>query len=273
MRELAFKNMEHLPQHRDLCRFLADFFLNQSGVGAVFLSGSAASGEMDQYSDIDLGVVCLDDQLREKIWQERLNWNFKSWFHRMDADHIKSHFIIYIFKPDIHVDINFYTYSDLPGEFESPFLVIDDKAGKLDSWAKSLNRKNEIQPDWSRVNHEQERFWVCVHYTWAHCSRGELYDCAIFISDIRSILENWFVRLNGEAFFNSRKIESRLGDELRQQMKDCFPGPDTKEIKKALLQLIALENLYSEKIETNLKVNWSTSKDAKDRIKKMLEEL
>ncbi|MEC9281109.1 MAG: aminoglycoside 6-adenylyltransferase [Bdellovibrionota bacterium] len=273
MNELAFKNMEELPLHKNLCRFLADFFLNQTGVGGVFLSGSAASGEMDRFSDLDIGIVCLDDDLRENVWANRFRWNFSSWFHRMDADHIKSHFIIYIFEPDIHVDINFYTYNDLPGEFESPYLVVEDKAGKLPAWAKSINRKNEIQADWSRVDHEQARFWVCVHYTWAHCSRGELYDCAVFVKDIRSIIENWFARLNGEAFFNSRKIEKRLGSELSDQMIECFPGLDKTEIKAALLQLISLENIYQKKIEENQQVEWSTTQEAKNRIRKLVEDL
>lgn len=273
MSELALKNMEHLPQHRDLCKFLKDFFLNQTGVGGVFLSGSAAKGEMDQYSDIDLGIVCLDEHIREKIWSERFQWNFDSWFHRMDADHIKSYFVIYLFEPDIHVDLNFYTYKDLPGEFGAPYVIIEDKAGKLPSWAKSTNRKNQIQPDWNNVDHEQERFWTWAHYTWAHCARGELYDCASFIKDIRSIIELWYARLNGEAFFNSRKLERRLGDKFRLEMQKCFPAPDREQIKIALLQLIELEQKYIEKIEKTKKVNWSTTNEAKKLIKDLINQL
>lgn len=75
---------------------------------------------MDQYSDIDLGIVFESDETRELAWSDRWNGSLEPWFHRFDADHIKPYFVIYLFEPCVKADINFCTLTDLPPGREPP---------------------------------------------------------------------------------------------------------------------------------------------------------
>jgi hypothetical protein len=104
-----FKHMGDLP-------FTASFVVNccsistsRKEISGAFLSGSGAAGGMDFYSDLDFGFLCTSDEAKETIWQERFDLRLPSWFHRMDADHVKPYFIIYLFEPHLHVDLCFYT--------------------------------------------------------------------------------------------------------------------------------------------------------------------
>ena len=99
----VFKFMGDLPDHKNLCKELLEFFSNQSDITAAFLSGSGASGGMDFHSDLDLGFVCKDDEAKERLWKQRFDWPLPSWFHRMDADHVKPYFIKYLYASRVVV--------------------------------------------------------------------------------------------------------------------------------------------------------------------------
>jgi hypothetical protein len=89
--------------------------------------GRGASGGMDLHSDLDLGFLGKNHDAKEKIWKNRLKWPLPEWFHRMDADHVKPFFVIYLFEPYIHVDLAFYTMADLPPHAGGPYTIAFDK--------------------------------------------------------------------------------------------------------------------------------------------------
>ena len=56
----------NLPEHRRVFDSLLRHFRNIDGAIGLFVSGSQATGEMDEQSDLDLGVV-LDSQKSEML--------------------------------------------------------------------------------------------------------------------------------------------------------------------------------------------------------------
>ena len=75
---------------------------------------------MDQDSDLDIGIFFGNPTDREKTWKNRWDWSVAPWFHRFDADHIKPHFVIYLFESNIKADINLYVQAELPGAGGAP---------------------------------------------------------------------------------------------------------------------------------------------------------
>jgi len=125
---------EHLPDHDALLDAILDFFHRTPGVIGSFLSGSTARGEMDVDSDLDVGVVLESAEQRTRVWDSRWDWQIAPWFHRFDADHIKPHFVIYLFDPPtqaaaIRGDINLYLVDDLPPSAGGPYLLAWDDTG------------------------------------------------------------------------------------------------------------------------------------------------
>ncbi len=247
-----------------------DYFIAQDGITAAFVSGSGASGRMDFYSDLDLGFVCSSSEAREKIWSRRFEWPLPLWFHRMDADHVKPHFIIYLFEPHIHVDLNFYTDKDLPSSAAGPIVTAFDKEARLETWANLVNQAFKKPADWSNVVHEEERFWTWTHYFWSHAGRGESYDCAAHLDLLRSVPQMWHARLEGNEPFVTRRLEDRGQLEFIQRMHSSFPTPDRVSVKAALLNLIQIHTQQRELVEELMEPKWKTTEQARDKITRMI---
>ena len=268
-----YKHMGELPDHKKLCQKLLGFFDEQSDITGAFLSGSGASGGMDFHSDLDLGFVCKDNEAKERIWQQRFDWHLPDWFHRMDADHVKPYFIIYLFDPHIHVDLAFYTMEDLPPHAGGPFTLAFDKQEQLGSWLADVNKPYKVKPDWSNVVHEEERFWTWTHYSWCHTGRGEYYDDASTFGTMRDILQKWHSRLNGNENFDTRRLEYRGEHEFIKKMNPCFPKPNRSDMKAALLNLIDIHNEQRKQVDKFLQPNWKTTQVARDKITQLVREI
>ncbi|MFN7904219.1 MAG: hypothetical protein ACK5P5_03455 [Pseudobdellovibrionaceae bacterium] len=266
----VFLHMDQLTDHKILCEKLIAFFRNEPGIIGSFISGSGAAGGMDFYSDLDLGFVCANNEAKEKIWSQRFDWKLPTWFHRMDADHVKPYFIIYLFEPHIHVDLCFYTMENLPSQLGGPCEVAFDHLDRLKSWSQEMGRSALTPADWSNIVHEEERFWTWVHYAWMHVGRGEYYDIAADFEFMRKIPHNWHARLKGSEKFITRRLEQTGELEFIESMRQCFPTPDRSSLKTALLSLIAVHNSQKVRVDQMIKPEWKTSQAARDKITQLV---
>jgi hypothetical protein len=273
IRTEAIQHTKHLPHHHKLMNEICEFFRDYAGIEGAFVSGSTATGGMDEYSDLDLGFLVTDNATREKIWNSRWDWDIAPWFHRFDADHIKPNFVIYFFDPSVHVDFNFYVKDDLPTPSGAPFVVAWDKSDILDNWAIQANQKTVIPIDWSGVVHDDERFWAWIHYCVSHALRGEVYDAAFCMKDLRQIVENWEAMINGFVKFNSRKVESRWNKLFFDEISLTFCKPDRLSVRKAFQALIDIQLIQREKIQTETGILWNTNKNAIQKISSMVASL
>jgi hypothetical protein len=269
----TFKYMNSLPEHRKLCSDILAFFNEQHGITGAFISGSGASGGMDVYSDLDLGFLCSSDEEREKIWLKRFDWILPSWFHRMDADHVKPYFIIYLFEPSIHVDLVFYTKENLPPQAGGPFTLAFEKDKQLETWFSEVNTPLKSLVDWSNVVHDEERMWTWIHYAWCHIARGEYYDIASEFAFLRKIPHCWFAKLKGIDQFNSRRLEAKGESQFIEKMSLCYPMPDRVSLKEALLNLIEIHNDQREQVNKLIYPKWKTSEASRDKITKLVSDL
>jgi hypothetical protein len=269
----VFKHMGNLPDHTKLCRQLLTFFYEQNEINGAFISGSGASGNMDFHSDLDLGFLCSSNEAKEKIWSQRWDWKLPDWFHRMDADHVKPYFIIYLFEPHIHVDLSFYTIENLPPQVGGPFTVGFDKKSQLGKWNDDVNKPLKTPADWSNIVHEEEQFWTWTHYSWCHSGRGEYYDDASTFHIMRNILQRWYARLNGTEKFDTRRLEQRGESAFIESMRACFPTPDRVSMKIALLNMIDVHNKQRAQVEKLIQPKWNTTQAARNKITQLVQEM
>jgi predicted nucleotidyltransferase len=276
MGRFGIKATQQLPDHDALLDAILSFFRQTSGIIGAFLSGSTATGQMDVDSDLDVGIVFQGDEQRTQVWEERWEWQIAPWFHRFDADHIKSHFVIYLFESAlsaaaIRADINLYLVDDLPPAAGGPFVIAWDKTGALREWQNSLPAQEPAAPDWSGAVHEDERFWAWLVYLYNHVHRGEWYHCAYEFPALRDILEQWTARLAGHARFASRRLE---GVEWAERLlnSDLFPRPDQASLKASMLAAIELQLELRSAIE-ELGVAWKTELNAIDKVTRLVQDL
>jgi predicted nucleotidyltransferase len=271
MKHFGIEATKHLPDHDAVLDAILNFFYQAPGVVGCFLSGSTATGHMDVDSDLDLGVVFQNAGQRTEVWEKRWEWQIAPWFHRFDADHIKPHFVIYLFEPAIKADVNLYLNDKLPPAAGGPYAIAWDETGSLNDWVNTLPKQEPSSPNWRVVVHEDERFWAWLFYLYNHVHRGEYYHCAYEFPVLRDIVEEWVARLAGYAHFESRRLESTAWAE-RLLAYDLFPGPDRESLKVCMLNAIEIQLELRREI-TKLDVAWKTKARAIAKITELVKDL
>lgn len=143
----------------------------------------------------------------------------------------------------------------------------------MKDWIAGVNGLKPTIAGWDSVVHDDERFWAWIHYCSSHTLRGELYDAAFFMKDLRAIVEGWEALLVGLPRFDSRRIEKRLSEASLNMLAKTFCGPDKKQIKEAFRALISLQ-LRQRKLMTETKSpQWTTTDGAIRKISEMVESI
>jgi hypothetical protein len=246
---------------------VSEFFRGVDGAVGMTMSGSLARGAADEHSDLDVAVFFADEESRDRAWAERWSWDIAPWFHRFDADHVRPHFVIYLFEPGVKADIPLNVVMDPPTPGGAPYEVLWDATGDVTRWVEAANSgRVEIAPDWSDAPREEERFWAWIYFSILHMRRGEYYDIAYEFRLLRNIVETWHARLRGESFFSVRRVHP---DTVRE-LADLFPRPERESLKRALLKLIELHERQRAQVDG---VEWPTLPEGRERIKRWVEEL
>ncbi len=263
----------HLPQHHYLLKQIFYFFDQLPEIKGAFVSGSTASGGMDEFSDLDIGFLVSDKAARDQLWKNRWNWDIAAWFHRFDADHVKPYFVIYFFEPSIHVDLNFYIESDLPSFAGAPYVKAWGDDVEFEKWPVQVNGAPPLSVDWNTVVNDDERFWAWIHFSCSHALRGEYYAAAFFMKDLRKIVETWHAKLSGATAFHSRKTESRWSPDFISQMNTIFAVPNRTSIAGAFRTLIKIQTEQRRLLAAQQKVKWKTSEAAIQKMTAMITQL
>lgn len=260
----VYRHLEDLPEHRRLLTTVLEFF--RSDAPACLVAGSVARGGMDEHSDLDVHLIFADQAARERVWQQRWDWEIGPWLHRFDADHVIPYFVIYVFESGVRVDLPMHTADHLPPAAGGPYALAWDDTGRIgDDWLAGA-MPDEGSPDWSTAVHEEERFWAWLVYCVQHIRRGEHYEIAAAFRLLRDVAEQWQARLAGRTHFTSRRAEQSLD---LSELSQLFPSPDRAELRQALLTLIGIHDRQ----RARLNLPWRTSEQARATIRQWVSEL
>ena len=149
------------------------------------VAGSWLTGEMDEFSDLDIIVVTKDkiSTNKEKMldYAKRLG-DFLSGF---TGEHVgEPRVLICLYdNPLLHVDIKFLTLDEFDQRIETPVILID-REGQLKSVLEQTKPKFPY-PDYQWI---EDRFWVWVHYTLLKIGRGEYMEAFDFFGFLRMVV-------------------------------------------------------------------------------------
>lgn len=171
------------PQ-REFLEQIIDSLKRDDRLLGVAIGGSYLSGEMDEYSDLDLLVV-VDDGYYQQVLEERqqIASNLGSLLAAFTGEHVgEPRLLICLYdNPLIHVDLKFLLLQDFKTDrVENPDILWE--RGNLLTLAVSENPRNypSLDPQWI-----EDRFWVWVHYGATKLGRGELFEAIDFLSFLR----------------------------------------------------------------------------------------
>ena len=264
--------LSELQDHFRVYSELEQYFKSSSSVIGIFLSGSCANDTMDQYSDIDIGIVYDSDKNMETYWALRWDWDLPKWFHRFDADHVRDHFVIYIFEPNVKVDIVLYTMDSLPPPKGGPYRLTYAEDSSLLNWMKKCNEKVNLRIssaplEWEVIIHDDERIWAWLIYCYLHIARGEYYTIAADFFMLRAIVEKWIAYFKYKSTFETRRLEFKFSLKEIEELKNLFPNPERESLVCACKSLINVTITLRKDITSQFGSIWRTSEECIEKVK------
>jgi predicted nucleotidyltransferase len=179
----------------------------------LLLAGSTASGEMDEFSDVDTVIVCSDESHREVLAGAR---DFAAGLGPLLAAFTGEHvgeprLLIALYGPPLlHVDFKFVALSDLAVRVEDGVVAWEQDGLVSAALGESHAVWPAPAPQWI-----EDRFWVWVHYTAAKLGRGELFECLDALGFMRALaLAPLLARRDGFRPQGVRRLERLVPDEV-----------------------------------------------------------
>jgi predicted nucleotidyltransferase len=200
-----------------LDRTVAKLQLDNRFVG-VAVAGSWITKTTDEFSDLDLIIVC-DDEPYEAILQERkaIASSLGQRIGAFTGEHVgEPRLLICLYEnPVLHVDMKFIKLNDLLERIEDP-VVAWQCEGKISREMSKQPAKHPM-PDLQWI---EDRFWVWVHYAGTKLGRGELFEVIGFLSLIRgTVLGPLSLAKHAQLPPGSRRLETLAKsdfDDLRE---------------------------------------------------------
>jgi predicted nucleotidyltransferase len=177
-----------------------------SRICGLAIGGSWATGEIDNFSDLDL-IVVSENEVFDQVFEDRFNItkSLGSHISSFTGEHVgEPKVLICLFKsPLIHVDIKFIPLKQFHSRILNPSVAWerDRKLSKvLEATSPELL---ETDPQWI-----EDRIWTWVHYGAVKIARGEIFETLAFLSFLREkVLAPLKKRELGILPFGVRKIE------------------------------------------------------------------
>ncbi|MCE9523420.1 MAG: nucleotidyltransferase domain-containing protein [Alphaproteobacteria bacterium] len=204
----------------------------------VLAAGSAISGEMDVYSDLDLILVVRDTAYAE-IMASHVDYpaRIPGLLSAFVGHHVgEPRLVIALFAdPLVHIDFKFVTPDALARRIETPIVLIDETGdlGKLLA-AGTASWPNQ-EPQWF-----EDRIWVWFHYGAVKIARGELFEALNFLADIRRmVLGPLAARRKGRDQNAIRRIET-IDPDFASRLQATASLYDSEQAWSALFAAIDL---------------------------------
>jgi predicted nucleotidyltransferase len=200
------------PARRLLDGLLAACRADPRIVGLI-LAGSAATGSMDEFSDLDTVIVCTDESHREVLAGAReLAAGLGPLLAAFTGEHVgEPRLWIALYGPPLlHVDLKFVALSSLDDRVEDGVVAWEHDGLVSAALARSEAIWPTPAPQWI-----EDRFWVWVHYTAAKIGRGELFECLDALAFMRALaLAPLLARRHGFRPQGVRRLERFAPDEV-----------------------------------------------------------
>lgn len=206
---MHFPYPETLPAaHRAFIERTLEVLRLDARIVGVSAAGSFLTGQMDEFSDVDLVVVTEPDQ-QDAVMRERrdIAARLGRLLAAFSGEHVGEPrvFICLYDAPLLHVDLKFVSLADVHRRVEEPAVLWERDGRVTAALGQGEARFPEPDPAWIEA-----RFWIWMHYGAGKIGRGELFEAIDFIAYIRStVLGPLALRRAGARPQGVRRIETQ----------------------------------------------------------------
>jgi predicted nucleotidyltransferase len=230
--------IDQVPAHlREIAQAVLAEAVADERLLAVVAGGSIASGTSDEYSDLDLVLVCTPEGHAAVLADARtFAGRLGPLLTSFTGEHVgERRLLIALYGPPLaHVDLKFVTQEDLRERVEDG-LVLWQRDDALDLTPGEPAQWPQRDPQWI-----EDRFWGWVHYVGVKIARGELFEAADSLSAIRGLaIAPLAVRGRTAKPSGVRRLET-LVPELVPELRQTVATVDRDDCLRALKASVEL---------------------------------
>ncbi|AUT03307.1 oxalate:formate antiporter [Nostoc sp. CENA543] len=233
------KNHMPIPEpHRSFLEKMLNKLQTDERLLGVAIAGSYLSGEMDEYSDLDL-IIVIDDVYYHNILQEREIFasQFSSLLAAFTGEHVgEPRLLICLYDhPLLHVDFKFLRLQEFfTDRVENPAVLWEKENLLTLAVANHPCHYPPVDLQWI-----EDRFWVWIHYCAAKLGRGELFEALDFLAFLRGQVLAPLAKVEaGRLPRGVRNLEKEIPLRLRDFCQTIAAKHDRYEIAQALQNTI-----------------------------------
>lgn len=230
-----------------------------SDILGLAVGGSWLSGQIDEFSDLDLILVTAekitDDKSKMLRYAKRLG-NFLSGF---TGEHVgEPRLLVCLFDdPLLHVDLKFVTLDEFYDRIETPEILFD-RNGKL---KEVLDNSVSVFP---YPDHQwlEDRFWTWIHYALLKIGRGEYFEAVDFFAFLRATVLGPLIHIkNRKLPRRVRRVEAELDPADVESLRLTIPRYDRESLLASLRNSVALyRELRSRLFDSSVSLRRETEK-------------
>ena len=203
--------MPQLPsRHRAFLERALEAVPAIDGIVGLAAGGSFISGNIDEFSDLDL-VLAVEPEAwpeildRQQAVAAELDPSFLAGF---TGEHVgEPRLLVCLYGPPLlHVDLKFVSLDDAHERIEDPVILWEVDGCLSAAFARAAPRYPAADPDWIEA-----RFWIWAHYVADKIERGEIFEALDGLGFWRAVvLAPLAFRRAGVEATGVRRIEDRL---------------------------------------------------------------
>jgi hypothetical protein len=200
------------------------------GVGA---GGSWVTGQMDEFSDVDLVLVVRDQNISDVVIQGREIANsLGRLLSAFTGEHVgEPNLLICLYEaPLLHVDLKFVSETQFAKRSADPVILWERKntLSHILDHSEPIPAKVDLQ--WI-----EDRFWTWIHYAGTKIGRGEFFETIIFMGFLRStVLGPLLLQRCGQPPYGTRRIEENCPDSLPALRETLVSSDDPDSCERAI---------------------------------------
>lgn len=170
---------------KEFANKLIEIIKQDENVIGLAAAGSWISGEMDEFSDLDLVLITKDKIAGDK--QKMLDFAARpgDLLSGFTGEHVgEPRLLICMYdNPLLHVDIKFLTLPEFYSRVENPVILFE-----RDKQLSSVI--NSTKPEWPMPDYQwiEDRIWTWVHYVAGKIERGEYFEAIDGLAIIRKVV-------------------------------------------------------------------------------------
>ena len=230
--------------------------------------GSLMSGELDDFSDIDLVMVTKEKISHKKDRMMEYANKLGNLLTAFTGEHVgETRLLICLYDdPLLHVDIKFVTLDEFKERVEDPYVLLDNNGFLKEVIQTTTSQWPPLEYQWV-----EDRFWTFIHYGLLKIGRGEYFEALDFLSFLRITVLGPLLHIkHGNLPRGVRKVETKLTENDFQKLKGTVATHDKQSLMTAVLNAILIyKDLRSELFDPTV----TCRQQAEERVMEFYESL